>query len=86
MKKLIKFVFLMMLVGVAVTVVVAVVSKKKLEALSDDEIREFLAVKLSGRVGDDQLATIQGAVISGRRRKEPAVEHYTDDSEESGVE
>jgi len=51
--------------------------------MSDDEIREFLGLKLSGKVGDDQLVTIQEAVISGVRGKQPSVDHYIDEVAEA---
>lgn len=82
MKAFFKFVFVLLLVGVAAGVVASVLSKKKLESMSDDEIREYLAVKLAGKVGDDQLTTIQDAVISGVRGNKPVVDHYIDEVED----
>jgi hypothetical protein len=79
MKAFFKFVFALLIIGVVAGVVASIVSKKKLEAMSDDEIREFLGLKLSGKVGDDQLVTIQEAVISGVRGKQPSVDHYIDE-------
>lgn len=79
MKAFFKFVFVLLIIGVVAGVVASVVSKKKLEAMSDDEIREFLGLKLAGKVGDDQLVTIQEAVISGVRGKQPSVDHYIDE-------
>jgi hypothetical protein len=69
MKKLLKTLFLMIVVGLVVAGVASYMSKKRLESKSDDEIREFLAKKLDGKVGDEQLATIQEAVIGGIRGK-----------------
>ncbi|VAW04738.1 hypothetical protein MNBD_ACTINO01-145 [hydrothermal vent metagenome] len=68
MKKLIKFVFLVIVVSVIAAVVASVVSKKKLAHMSDEEIRAYLASKLGGKVGEDQLGSIQDAVIAGVRR------------------
>ncbi len=68
MKKLIKFVFLVIVVSVIAAVVASVVSKKKLAHMSDEEIRGYLASKLGGKVGEDQLGSIQDAVIAGVRR------------------
>jgi hypothetical protein len=82
MKAFFKFVFVLLLLGVVAGVIASVVSKKKLESMSDDEIREYLGVKLAGKVGDDQLATIQDAVISGVRGKKPVVDHYIEDGGE----
>ena len=83
MKSFFKLVFVLLLVGAVAGVVGSVISKKKLESMSDDEIREFLGVKLAGKVGDDQLTTIQDAVISGVRGRKPAVDHYVEDVDEA---
>ena len=72
MKKLLKTLFLMIIVGLVVAAVASYTSKKRLEGKSDDEIREFLAKKLDGKVGDEQLTTIQDAVIGGVRGKSAA--------------
>jgi len=79
MKAFFKFVFALLIIGAVAGAVASIVSKKKLEAMSDDEIREFLGLKLSGKVGDDQLVTIQEAVISGVRGKQPSADHYIDE-------
>jgi hypothetical protein len=51
--------------------------------MTDDEIRDYLGLKLQGRVGDDQLVTIQDAVVSGVRGKRAATDHYIEDVEEA---
>lgn len=83
MKTFIKLLFITFVVGLIAAVVASIVSKKKLESMSDDEIREYLGVKLAGRVGDDQLVTIQDAVVSGVRGKRPSVDHYVEDVEDA---
>ena len=83
MKTILRLVFVLLVVSVVAAIVASVVSKKKLESMSDDEIREFLGLKLTGKVGEDQLVTIQEAVISGVRGKKPKVDHYVDDVEEA---
>ena len=83
MKTLLKLIFVLLAISVVAAIVASVVSKKKLESMSDDEIREFLGLKLSGKVGEDQLVAIQDAVISGVRGKQPTVDHYIDDVEEA---
>lgn len=83
MKRFVKLLFFAFIVGLVAAVVASIVSKKKLESMSDDEIREYLGVKLAGRVGDDQLVTIQDAVVSGVRGKRPSVDHYVEDVEEA---
>ena len=52
MKKLLRTLFVMIVVGLVVAGVASYMSKKRLEAKSDDEIREFLAKKLDGKVGE----------------------------------
>jgi hypothetical protein len=79
MKKLLKTMFLMIVVGLVVAGVASYMSKKRLESKSDDEIREFLAKKLDGKVADEQLATIQDAVIGGIRRKSAKSDSGSDD-------
>lgn len=74
MKKLFKAVLLLAFVGLVAAAVASYVSKKKLESMSDDEIREFLAQKLEGKVGDEQLETIQNSVIAGVRKTTAAVD------------
>ena len=83
MKTFIKLLFITFVVGLIAATVASIVSKKKLESMSDDEIREYLGVKLAGRVGDDQLVTIQNAVVSGVRGKRPSVDHYIEDVEDA---
>ncbi|RLE16983.1 MAG: hypothetical protein DRJ28_00250 [Actinobacteria bacterium] len=83
MKSFFKLIFVLLLVAVVAGVVASIASKKKLESMSDDEIREYLGAKLAGKVGDDQLATIQDAVISGVRGKKPEVDHYIEDVDEA---
>ena len=83
MKSFFKFVFVLFVISVVAAVVASIVSKKKLESMSDDEIREYLGLKLAGRVGEDQLVTIQDAVVSGVRGKRPVTDHYVEDVEEA---
>jgi Holliday junction resolvase RusA-like endonuclease len=83
MKLLLKLMFLTLIVGLIAAVVASIVSKKKLESMSDDEIREYLGLKLAGRVGEDQLVTIQEAVVSGVRGKRPSVDNYIEDVEDA---
>lgn len=80
MKKLLKTLFVMIVVGLVVAGVASYMSKKRLEAKSDDEIREFLARKLDGKVGEEQLATIQDAVIGGIRGKSSSDDVTSDDA------
>lgn len=83
MKTFFKLLFITFVVGLIAAAVASAVSKKKLESMSDDEIREYLGVKLTGRVGDDQLVKIQDAVVSGVRGKRPSVDNYIEDVEDA---
>ena len=83
MKKLLKLMLVALLVGLIAAVVASIVSKKKLESMTDDEIREYLGLKLAGRVGEDQLVTIQDAVVSGVRRNKTASDHYIEEVEDA---
>lgn len=80
MKKLLKSLFVMIVVGLVVAGVASYMSKKRLEAKSDDEIREFLAKKLDGKVGEEQLVTIQDAVIGGIRGKSASEDVTADEA------
>ena len=83
MKMFLKLVFLGLIVGLIAAAVASVISKKRLASMSDEEIREYLGLKLAGRVGDDQLVTIQNAVVSGVRGKQAATDHYVEEVEEA---
>lgn len=84
MKSFFRFLFVLFVAAGIAAVVASVVSKKKLMAMSDDEIREFLGSKLEGRVGEEQLGKIQDAVVSKVRGTRPDTQHYTDESDEVG--
>ena len=65
--KFFKFLLLVFVIAAGVAVAVSIASKKKFAGMSDDEIRGFLAGKLDGKVAEDQLTSIQDAVIAGVR-------------------
>ncbi len=83
MKVFLKFLFVISVAAAIAAVVASIVSKKKIMSMSDDEIREFLSSKLSGRVGDEQLGKIQDAVVSKVRGKAHEVEHYIDEPDDA---
>ncbi|HSJ70150.1 MAG TPA: hypothetical protein VLA29_00705 [Acidimicrobiia bacterium] len=84
MKKLIKALFLLLIVVGVAAAVAATVSRKKFESMSDDEIRDFLAGKLDGKVADDQLSSIQDAVVAGVRGRRPgAPDHFVEEVEDA---
>lgn len=57
-----------LVVAVVAGVVASFLARKRLAAMSDDEIREFVASKLVARVGQEQLETIQQATVAGIRK------------------
>ncbi|KAA3640623.1 MAG: hypothetical protein DWP92_02655 [Armatimonadetes bacterium] len=77
MKKLLKIVMLMLVVGAVAGAVASFIAKKRLETMSDDEIRAYLASKLEGRVGQEQLATIQEATVAGIRKGRASTDAVT---------
>lgn len=82
-KSLFKFVFRILVVAVVAAVVASIVAREKLKTMSDDEINEYLSSKLSGRVGDDQLETIQKSVVAGVRGKKAAIDDYIDEDDDA---
>ena len=84
MMKLVKLLFLLVIVAVIAAAVAAVVSRKKFEAMSDDEIRAFLHDKLADKVADEQLTSIQDAVIGGVRARSGADHHVGESDEAAG--
>jgi hypothetical protein len=85
-KKLIKALLLVIIVSAVAAAVASVISKKKLSHMTDDEIRAYLASKLEGKVGEDQLGSIQDAVIAGVRRGadvESVAADYVEEVEEA---
>lgn len=84
MKKLIKIVFLLMIVGMVAGAVASYMSKKRFENMSDDEIRAFLASKLEGKLSEEQVQSIQDSVIAGVRARSASEEdHYVEDVQEA---
>lgn len=68
MKTLFKMLLAALVVAVVAGVVASFLARKRLAAMSDDEIREFVSSKLVGRVGQEQLETIQHATVAGIRK------------------
>ncbi len=67
MKRLIKLLFLILIVSCIAMFVVMTVSKQKFAGMTDDEIREFLAERIGDKLGPDQLMAVQTAVIGAVR-------------------
>lgn len=77
--KFFKFLFWVVVIAAGVAVAASIASKKKFAGMSDDEIRAFLADKLDGKVAEDQLKSIQDAVIAGVRASGRASSPAADD-------
>lgn len=77
--KFFKFLFWVVVIAAGVAVAASIASKKKFAGMSDDEIRAFLADKLDGKVAEDQLKSIQDAVIAGVRASGRASSSTADD-------
>ena len=84
MKRFLKFLVVVIVVAAIAGAVASFVSRRKFMAMSDDEIRAFLAGKLEGKVDEAQLASIQDAVIAGvRARGGSSGDHYVEDVEDA---
>ncbi len=73
--KLLKILLVVVVAAFGVAVLLAVGQRRKLAAMSDDEVRALLEGKLSDKVDGEQLAQIQEMVIAmvrGRRRSSSA--------------
>lgn len=68
MKTFFKMLLLTLIVGVVAGVIVSFLARKRLAAMSDAEIREYVTSKLVGRVGQEQLEMIQQATVAGIRK------------------
>ena len=86
MKKLIKLLILLVIIGAIIKFAVAMVAKSKFAAMSDEEIRAFLADKLDGKVSEEQLASIQDAVIAGVRGAEAGAPEVEDEASDEADE
>ena len=91
MRRLFSFKTLVLIViaaGIGAIVALVVNQKQKFSGMSEEEIREYLDLKLAGRMSEEQVAQIQDAVISAVKRSpevadmvEEAVEEAKEDAE-----
>jgi ketopantoate reductase len=91
MRRLFSFKTLVLIViaaGIGAIVALVVNQKQKFSGMSEEEIREYLDLKLAGRMSEEQVAQIQDAVISAVKRSpevadmvEEAVEEAQEDAE-----
>lgn len=86
MKKLIKAIFVLLVLGVFVAAIAMAISKKKLAAMSPDEIRTFLEERVGDKVTTEQLSAIQKAVIGAvHGRTSPAPPSTDNSADESEI-
>ena len=78
-------ILIMLAAGIGAVVALVVNQKQKFSGMSEEEIREYLDLKLSGRMSDEQVAQIQDAVISAVKRS-PEVADMVDEAIEEAEE
>ncbi len=85
-------ILIMLAAGIGAVVALVVNQKQKFSGMSEEEIREYLDLKLSGRMSDEQVAQIQDAVISAVKRSpevadmvEEAIDEAIDEDEEEAA-
>ncbi|MGB5169657.1 MAG: hypothetical protein WBO84_09045 [Acidimicrobiia bacterium] len=71
--------------GVGAIVALVVNQKQKFSGMSEEEIREYLDLKLAGRMSDEQVAQIQDAVVSAVKRS-PEVADMVEEVIEDAIE
>jgi ketopantoate reductase len=93
MRRLFSFktlILILIAAGIGAIVALVVNQKQKFAGMSEEEIREYLDLKLAGRMSDEQVAQIQEAVVSAVKRSPEVadlVEEAVDDAiEEAEVE
>lgn len=88
MRKLFSFrtlVLIMIAAGIGAIVAFVVTQKQKFSGMSEEEIREYLDLKLSGRMTDEQITQIQDAVVSAVKRS-PEVADVVEEAAEEAAE
>jgi sensor histidine kinase regulating citrate/malate metabolism len=80
MKKLIKIIFLLLVFGVFIAALAMAMSKKKLAAMTPDEIRSFLEERVGDKVTAEQLNAIQTAVVGAVHGHSSSDDQPTDGS------
>jgi hypothetical protein len=71
--------------GIGAIVALVVNQKQKFSGMSEEEIREYLDLKLAGRMSDEQVAQIQEAVVSAVKRS-PEVADLVDEAIDDAIE
>ena len=79
-------VLIMIAAGVGAVVALVVNQKLKFSGMSEEEIREYLDLKLAGRMSDEQVAQIQDAVISAVKRSPEIADMVEEAVEDDDIE
>ena len=88
MRRLFSFktlVLILIAAGIGAIVALVVNQKQKFSGMSEEEIREYLDLKLAGRMSEEQVAQIQDAVISAVKRS-PEVADMVEEAVEEAIE
>ena len=88
MRRLFSFktlVLILIAAGIGAIVALVVNQKQKFSGMSEEEIREYLDLKLAGRMSEEQVAQIQDAVISAVKRS-PEVADMVEEGVEEAIE
>jgi len=78
-------VLILIAAGIGAIVALIVNQKQKFSGMSEEEIREYLDLKLAGRMSEEQVAQIQDAVISAVKRS-PEVADMVEEAVEEAIE
>jgi ketopantoate reductase len=88
MRRLFSFktlILILIAAGIGAIVALVVNQKQKFSGMSEEEIREYLDLKLAGRMSEEQVAQIQEAVISAVKRS-PEVADMVEEAVEDAIE
>lgn len=89
MRRLFSFktlILVLLAAGIGALVALVVNQKQKFSGMSEEEIREYLDLKLAGRMSDEQVGQIQDAVISAVKRSPEIADMVDEAIEEAEIE
>mgnify|MGYP001548804559 FL=1 len=89
MRRLFSFktlILILLAAGIGALVALVVNQKQKVSGMSEEEIREYLDLKLAGRMSEEQVAQIQDAVISAVKRSPEIADMVDEAVEEAEIE
>jgi hypothetical protein len=78
-------VLILLAAGIGAIVALVVNQKQKFSGMSEEEIREYLDLKLAGRMSEEQVAQIQEAVVAAVKRS-PEVADMVEEAVEDAIE